>query len=202
MIQAKGIDYSLEDLLESSCYLPNFAEGKYIVIYLSPRDYHRIHSPHEGRIMGYSYTPGKLFSVNELSVRGLAGLFPKNERLTTYIETAGNGMVGLVKVGAVNVGRIRVNYDTIHTNRWIRIASHRVYAEPFPIGRGDELGRFEMGSTVILLFEKGRMEFDPPIAEGRAVRFGERIGHFQSLQGSKNSKVSSKKRTGKRKGSI
>ena len=178
MIQAKGIDYSLSDLLESSKYLENFREGKYVVIYLSPRDYHRIHSPVEGKILGYTYTPGKLFAVNEIAVKGLHGLFPKNERLTTYIKNS-SGMVGLVKVGAVNVGRIRVNYDTIHTNRWIRIARHESYDVPFGVSKGDEVGRFEMGSTVILLFEKGTVNFSQNIQEGRSIKFGQVIGHYK-----------------------
>jgi len=177
MIQAKGIDYTLSDLLESSRYRDRFEDGSYIVIYLSPRDYHRIHSPHEGKIIGYSYTPGKLFAVNRIAVSGVAGLFPKNERLTSFIETD-SGLIALIKVGAVNVGKIRVNYDTIRTNRWIRFASRKTYKEPFPIDRGEEVGRFEMGSTVILLFEKGRMKFSPEIKNEKPLRFGDVIGTF------------------------
>ena len=192
MIQAKGIDYSLRDLLESSRFLDSFKEGSYMVIYLSPRDYHRIHSPVDGKILGYTYTPGKLFAVNEIAVKGLYGLFPKNERLTTYIKNT-NGMVGLVKVGAVNVGRIRVNYDSVHTNRWIRFAQHDVYDVPFTVNKGDEVGRFEMGSTVILLFEKGIMKFLPGVKEGQSVKFGQALGQFAEKKIKSAAKKSVKK---------
>ena len=170
MIQAKGIDYSVEDLLEGDDrYIPLFLGGRFIVLYLSPRDYHRIHSPERGRILGYTYRPGTLFSVNAVAVQGLHGLFPKNERLTTYLQTE-HGLVAVVKVGATNVGKISVTYDTISTNRWIRMPRHRTYRDEKTIGRGEELGRFEMGSTVILLFEKDMCEMK--------VRFGQTLGRY------------------------
>lgn len=178
MIQAKGIDYSVEDLLEGDdAYIPRFLGGRFVVLYLSPQDYHRIHSPAHGRILGYAYRPGTLFSVNAVAVEGLYGLFPKNERLTTYLETD-HGLLAVVKVGATNVGKISVTYDSITTNRWIRLAKHRFYQEEKFIGRGEELGRFEMGSTVILLFEKDMMEFSEELAREQKVRFGQAIGRY------------------------
>ncbi len=178
MIQAKGIQYTLADLLDWDYYLSRFQGGKFIVLYLSPQDYHRIHSPYQGIVTGYSYVPGKLFAVNEIAVKGLHGLFPKNERLTTYLKTDG-GMIAVVKVGATNVGRIKVTYDTITTNRWIRIPRNHLYRDrTIPMGRGEELGRFEMGSTVILLFEQGAFEFLPTLQSEQKIRFGEPLGRL------------------------
>ncbi len=177
MIQAKGIFYTMEDLLDCPEFAPEFVDGSYIVIYLSPQDYHRIHSPFMGNVKGYSYSPGKLFMVNQIAVNGLHGLFPKNERLTTYLETK-NGMIAVVKVGATNVGKISVTYDTIQTNRWIRRSKTHRYDRQILMDRGQELGRFEMGSTVILLFQKNAMRFLPKIEEKFKVKFGQAIGEF------------------------
>ncbi len=178
MIQAKGIDYSVEDLLEGDdAYIARFLGGRFIVLYLSPQDYHRIHSPAYGRILGYTYSPGTLFSVNAVAVQGLTGLFPKNERLTSYLQTE-HGLVAIVKVGATNVGKISVTYDTIRTNRWIRLPKRHSYQEEKFIGRGEEIGRFEMGSTVILLFERDMMEFSGELANEQKVLFGQAIGRY------------------------
>lgn len=177
MIQAKGIDYTIGDLLENSPHVPRFQNGKYMVLYLSPQDYHRIHSPYSGRIVGYTYSPGALFMVNNIAVNGLAGLFPKNERLTSYLETD-HGMIAVVKVGATNVGKIVVTYDSVRTNRWIRRAQHHAYPAGIPMEKGQELGRFEMGSTVILVFEKDTVDLDAKISEHRKVKFGEVVARF------------------------
>jgi len=178
MIQAKGILYTLKDLLDTPDYAPLFADGRYAVIYLSPQDYHRIHSPFGGTVAGYTYTPGKLFTVNQIAVNGLVGLFPKNERLTTFLKTE-FGLIAVVKVGATNVGKIRVTYDTVATNRWIRITQRHKYEKNIPMDKGQELGRFEMGSTVILLFQKDTMDFLPTVTEGTKVRYGQAIGKFR-----------------------
>lgn len=180
IIQAKGVDYNLKELLGggASKYLDDFSNGKYITFYLSPQDYHRIHSPAYGRILGYYYEPGKLFPVNELAVFGIRGLFPKNERLITYLQTE-YGKVAVIKVGASNVGRIRVTYDNkIVTNTLIRSARTVEYKDvSILIDKGSELGRFEMGSTVILLMEKDTFQFDSlPINE--KITYGTTIGKF------------------------
>ncbi len=177
MIQAKNIDYSMEDLLDRPELTGFFQDGFYMVIYLSPQDYHRIHSPREGEIIGYSYIPGKLFAVNRLAVDGITGLFPKNERLTTHIRT-GRGHIAVIKVGAVNVGKISLAYDRMSTNSWIRLRRTRVYEHPRPVSRGEEIGRFEMGSTVVLLFEKGIFQPKPGLTEGQKIRLGEVIGEL------------------------
>ncbi|EKO16123.1 phosphatidylserine decarboxylase [Leptospira kirschneri str. H1] len=179
IIQAKGVDYNLKELLGGSKYLEDFTNGKYITFYLSPQDYHRIHSPAYGKILGYYYEPGKLFPVNELAVFGIRGLFPKNERLITYLQTE-YGKIAVIKVGASNVGRIRVTYDNkIVTNTLIRTARTVEYKEvSIMIGKGAELGRFEMGSTVILLMEKDTFQFGS-LTVNEKITYGTTIGKFK-----------------------
>jgi len=177
MLQAKGLRYTLPDLLDHSEYTPRFMHGSFMIVYLSPQDYHRIHTPAEGQILGYTYSPGRLFMVNQIAVRGIQGLFPKNERLTTYLQTQ-FGLIAVVKVGATNVGKISVTYDTIQTNRWFRRTIHHSYEKQIVYGRGQELGRFEMGSTVILLFEEGSVEFRADLRPEQKVTFGENLGRF------------------------
>ena len=179
LIQAKGFDFSLRELLGSEKYWKDFESGKFITFYLSPQDYHRIHSPYAGRILGYYYEPGKLFPVNDAAVGGIRSLFPKNERLITFLQTD-FGKIAVVKVGASNVGKIRVTYDdNIVTNTWIRIPREHEYINVnISIDKGSELGRFEMGSTVILIFEKDMIDLSPFTKEDR-IQFGAVIGNLK-----------------------
>lgn len=174
LIQAKGKDYTLEKLLGSAGEAERFRGGAYATLYLSPRDYHRIHTPLGGHIVGYSHLPGALWPVNRPSVKNVPELFAINERLITYLDTP-VGEVAVVAVGATCVGRIRALYDDIVTNEK-KPARHHRYETPIPIAKGDELAVFEMGSTVILVFEPGRVELDPRLVPGAVVRVGERIG--------------------------
>lgn len=171
LVQAKGQDYTLSALLNDPLDGRQFEGGAYLTLYLSPRDYHRIHAPLDGEIEGYSYIPGDLFPVNSLGVRYVPGLFCSNERLVTFLKTAA-GRVAVVKVGAMNVGRIRACYDDVVTNAG-RGASRRRYDRPIPIRKGEELGVFELGSTVVLVFEPGRVTLEPAAAEGARVRMGQ-----------------------------
>ncbi len=182
LIQAKGIDYSLKELLGSEKYYPFFENGKFITFYLSPQDYHRIHSPFYGQILGYYYAPGKLFPVNDMAVLGIKSLFPKNERLITFLQTE-YGKIAVVKVGASNVGKIRVTYDTkIVTNSWIRLPKEYEYTNVnIFIDKGSELGRFEMGSTVILVFEKDSIDL-AALKSDEKCHYGSTIGYFKKKQ--------------------
>lgn len=175
LIQAKGIDYSADDLLAFPEFSKQFHDGSFITLYLSPPDYHRIHSPCEGNILGYSYAPGKLFPVHEVAVNGVKELFARNERLTTIISSK-HGLFAVIKVGAINVGKIRLAYDSTTTNGWFRRARTLRFQKDIPVGRGDEIGRFEMGSTVIILAEKGALQFPAEICEGKKIRVGEVLG--------------------------
>jgi len=180
IIQAKGIDYSVKELLGSEKYYSSFTNGKYMTFYLSPQDYHRIHSPFSGQILGYYYEPGKLFPVNELAVLNIRGLFPKNERLITFLQTE-YGKIAIIKVGASNVGKIRVTYDTkLVTNSWIRFPREVEYKNvSIMIDKGSELGRFEMGSTVILVFENDTFDFVSQIPNTSKIQYGIVVGHFR-----------------------
>jgi phosphatidylserine decarboxylase len=173
LVQAKGRDYTLAALLNDPVDGRRFEGGCYATLYLSPRDYHRIHSPLDGEIEGYSYIPGVLFPVNAPAVRSVPNLFCVNERLVTFLATR-LGKIAVVKVGATCVGRIRAAYDDVVTNSG-RKAERRRYDRPIPIAKGAELGVFEMGSTVILLFEKGAVDLSSSLVEGARVRVGEEI---------------------------
>ncbi len=173
LVQAKGRDYTLAALLDDPIDGRAFEGGAYVTLYLAPRDYHRIHAPLDGEIQGYSYIPGVLFPVNAPSVRTVPNLFCVNERLVTFLATK-LGRVAVIKVGATCVGKIRAAYDDVVTNSG-RQAERRAYPISIPVKKGAELGVFEMGSTVILLFEKGKVTLSSALAEGHKVRMGEAI---------------------------
>ncbi len=173
-VQAKGITFPVGKLLGDEARAAAFEGGAYATLYLSPRDYHRIHTPIEGRIEGYTYLPGEFWPVNPASVRNVDALFAVNERLVTWMTTA-LGTCAVVAVGATCVSRIHASYDAIVTHTGQPAKAHR-YERPIAIERGGELGMFEMGSTVILLFEKGRVKWDEALQPRVPVVMGRRIG--------------------------
>jgi phosphatidylserine decarboxylase len=177
LVQAKGIDYSVAGLLGDEALAPRFEGGAYLTVYLSPRDYHRIHFPLSGVVTGYRYRPGALWPVNPASVRTVPGLFSVNERLVTLTRTP-VGACAVVAVGATVVGRVRAYYDPSAplTNVARARPAHRDYDVPVPVEKGQELGAFEMGSTVILLFEPGKVRLAERLVQGARVRVGEAIG--------------------------
>jgi phosphatidylserine decarboxylase len=152
-----------------------FKDGSYFTLYLSPKDYHRIHSPAGGVITGSTYVPGELYPVNAAAVAHVDELFARNERLITHLSTETFGRVEVVKVGATCVGHIKVAYDgAIATNCGAREVSRKTYDAPIPIERGAELGVFEMGSTVIVVVERAldRIQLEP----NAGVRLGMSLG--------------------------
>ena len=173
-LQAKGISFPVDKLLGDPKEAARFEDGTFATLYLAPKDYHRIHSPLEGEITGYNYLPGKFWPVNPASVNTTDALFAINERLVTYLKTD-LGQVAVVAVGATCVSRIHASYDAILTHTGQPARAHK-YDRPIPISRGGELGMFEMGSTVILLFQKGKIAWDPKLSPDVVVRLGERIG--------------------------
>jgi phosphatidylserine decarboxylase len=177
LVQAKGIDYEAAALLGDPELARRLEGGAYATIYLSPRDYHRIHFPLGGAITGWRYLPGHLWPVNPASVRTVPGLFAVNERLVTVLDTP-LGRCAVVAVGATVVGRVHAYYDPTvpHTNTPAAPSQRRDYGTPIPIAKGQELGAFEMGSTVIVMFEAGRVRLDPRLVPGARVRVGEEIG--------------------------
>jgi len=183
LIQAKGKTYTLKSLLRSEKLAERFKGGAFATIYLAPFNYHRIHSPVSGDLVLSSYCPGTLWPVNAGSVERVEGLFCINERLTSQIRLADGSEVLVVKVGATNVGRIGVVYsDTIMTNAGkLPRDSKRLDWIPnkqFSFEKGGELGRFEMGSTVILVVDKKIRERHPDLFKsrvGQAVKVGEAL---------------------------
>jgi phosphatidylserine decarboxylase len=176
LIQAKGIEYRLVDLVDSGREAHRFDGGHFVTLYLSPRDYHRIHSPASGEVAHMSYIPGTLFPVNSFSAQRVDRLFTINERLITYIDNETLGRVGVVKVGATCVGRIGVTYEDIRTNSSFRRRRELDLAEPVEVGHGDELGVFNLGSTVIVLIESSTFRFDDGLETGQPIKLGRRLG--------------------------
>lgn len=180
LIQAKGVSYSLAELLDGQTeYVQKFTNGRFVTIYLSPRDYHRIHTPVAGRVEELTYIPGELYPVNKTGVKLIPGLFARNERVISYIHAA-FGYVALVKVGATNVGSIKVVFDEeIGTNvRPTKPKEHKRYGENVVLQKGAELGRFEFGSTVILLFEPNQIEWTVDAVPGIQVKMGQSLARL------------------------
>jgi phosphatidylserine decarboxylase len=174
LLQAKGREYALRDLLAAQDWAARFENGSFATIYLAPYNYHRIHLPLRARLLETVYVPGRLFSVNAVTARHVPRLFARNERVLTLFESAA-GSFALVLVGALNVGSIATVWAGDITPARRRVVS-RLPAAQWQGEKGDELGRFNMGSTVILLFEPGRAAWDAGVVAGATVRLGERIG--------------------------
>ncbi|GAA1970002.1 hypothetical protein GCM10009817_07430 [Terrabacter lapilli] len=175
LVQAKGRDYSLTALLGDRELADRFEGGTYTTLYLSPKDYHRIHVPLAGDVTAASYIPGELWPVNVAAVASVANLFAANERIVVELDAAGGGHLAVVAVGATMVGMTRLVFDDLHTNARRRELQRRRYDPPVHLGAGDALGHFEFGSTVVLVCsqEAGTIE---ELALGATVRMGERIG--------------------------
>ena len=169
LIQAKGIRYSFATLADA-CAGPGFEGGPFVTVYLSPSDYHRVHLPLAGRLVRTVAVPGRLFSVNATTEAGVPGLFAVNERLVMEFETALGRML-VVMVGAMVVASIETVWDGPRSPyRRKQVTEH-----DRPFEKGDEVGRFLLGSSVVLAFEAGRVALDG-LAAGDVVRMGARIG--------------------------
>jgi len=183
LIQAKGTMFSLAELLGDQQVAARLEGGAYIITYLSPKDYHRVHSPVSGQVVGWRHLPGSLFSVGARSVASEPGLFVRNERLVTLIDMDGGGLCAVVMVAAIGVGHVTVSYDSevaTHQREFSRAeVRHRSYDRPRPIGRGDELGIFHLGSTTIAVFEPGRATLGE-FAAGTSMKMGVGIGRVVS----------------------
>lgn len=182
IFQAKGHDYSTAALLGGDTTLANrFRDGSFATLYLSPRDYHRIHMPCDGRLRRMIHVPGTLFSVNPVTARGVPGLFARNERTVCVFDSA-HGPFVLTLVGATVVGSMatvwhgRVNSSRVgQVREWL-------YGDgdaPVVLRQGEEMGRFNLGSTVVMLFPKTpALRFERTWAPASAVRMGESMAEF------------------------
>jgi phosphatidylserine decarboxylase len=176
LIQAKGHTYRLAELLVDEQAAARFHGGWFATIYLSPADYHRVHAPIDGVIVGYDYVPGALWPVKPFFTRNVKGLFAQNERAVIHLETHW-GPVAVVMISAVGVGNLWLDHVGRDSRGWRAEGERRriELPEPIEIKRGDELGAFLLGSTVIIVTPAGMVEPDPP-ADGEPVRCGVPMG--------------------------
>lgn len=185
VLQAKGRWYSIAELIGDALEAERYEGGSFVTLYLSPRDYHRIHAPCDGAIAYARHIPGALLPVNAAAVAHVPDLFPRNERLLCAIDGP-LGRVTVVAVGAYNVGRISAAFDPDWragegetrwvTNRRDGQPARHSYDPPIPVSQGDELMAFHLGSTVVLLLEPERVELRNGLVPDQGVRLGEVLG--------------------------
>jgi len=174
LVQAKGRNYRLEDLIADEAWAATLRNGQYVTIYLSPRDYHRVHAPVGGTLLRYDYLPGALWPVNPKVAARRDALLARNERVVIRLNAGALGHVAIVMVGAAGVGNMTLAHGPGSASLRAAAERHRIELDK-PVGRGEELGAFRLGSTVVMIFPP-----DVAILEdaevGDAVRFGQRIG--------------------------
>ena len=177
IFQAKGHSYSTTALVGGDAALAaQFANGQFATIYLSPRDYHRIHMPMRAKLQKMIYVPGDLFSVNPLTARGVPGLFARNERVVCVFESRLGPMV-MVLVGATIVGSMYTTWHgQVNPPRSRKVRSWDYQTQPIVLEQGDEMGRFLLGSTIVLLLPEGKSAFNADWAAGKPVQLGETMG--------------------------
>jgi phosphatidylserine decarboxylase len=191
LVQAKGRLYALRELVASAQEARAFEGGAFMTLYLSPKDYHQVHFAADGVVRGFAYHPGHLFPVNAPSVQSVDGLFCVNERVCVYQDAYAPHPVSAealragayegtplasILVGATCVGRMTLAFDSLITNVPGARSQRVIYAEGRAVARGDKLGAFNLGSTVILLIGGESFRFAPGLAQGDVIRLGQRLG--------------------------
>lgn len=176
LFQAKGHSFTAQGLLGGDEERANyFRNGQFTTIYLSPKDYHRIHSPIDAELIEQVYIPGRLYSVAPFTVKTLNGIFARNERVAAIFNTE-FGKMAVVLVGAINVAAIETVWDGLITPPAKKNIGLKKYADQnISLNKGDELGRFNMGSTVILLFENGNLQWDSALTAESPLKIGQAI---------------------------
>lgn len=172
LVQAKGLDYTVGQLVGATELAETLRDGLYATIYLAPRNYHRVHAPLDGELVAIKHLPGRLFSVNPTTTMRIPGLFARNERAVMTFDTPA-GLLVLVLVGAMIVGSIDTRWTGVVTGD--RRIGERVT-------RGEEVAQFRMGSTVIVCLPKDSAQWEPNLAPGREVRFGERLATMSNVK--------------------
>ena len=182
ILQAKGHRYSTSALVGGDRALAEqFDDGSFATLYLSPKDYHRIHMPCDGTLLRMIHVPGALFSVNPTTARGVPGLFARNERVVCVFEGEAVGTFVLTLVGATIVGSMAtVWHGTVNGPRVRRIREWHYGADAVALKQGEEMGRFMLGSTVVLLFPKTALAFNPEWQPGQPIRLGETMADLRS----------------------
>lgn len=180
LIQAKGKYFDLKKLVGGDPALEEkFLEGSFATIYLSPKDYHRVHMPCTGTLDESIYVPGELFSVNQTTAQHIQGLFARNERLVNVFETH-HGAMGSIMVGAMLVAGIETVWSGQVVPPKDALPIYKASAQtPINLNKGEEMGRFKFGSTVILLFPEGVMDWHENFIAGSKVQMGETIGRYR-----------------------
>ena len=181
LLQAKGIEYSLDDLLTTNLDDARaYAAGHFATIYLAPYNYHRVHAPMAGKLESASYVPGDLFSVNQATAANISGLFRRNERLILNFRTA-TGPLAVIFVGALNVGSISTPWSgEIRPRHSGIVETIDLGPDKISVAKGDLLGWFNMGSTVILLLPEGSCDWHELLVAGATVQMGTSIGALRS----------------------
>ena len=176
--QIKGKTYTVESFLGDAGLAKRFEHGTFFNLYLSPQDYHHVHAPVGGDIVRSVHIPGMLWPVNDWSLANVDELFSVNERVVTCIDSA-LGLVAVVMIGATNVGKMSVTYDSFISNEsTVDRTISRAYDPPKPIRAGDRLGTFHMGSSVVVLLEPGRVDLDRVrLHAGKKVHYGAAVVH-------------------------
>jgi phosphatidylserine decarboxylase len=182
LFQAKGHEFSLEDLLARKDLVDIYRDGNFATIYLSPKDYHRVHMPFTGRLNSTSYIPGDLFSVNDTTAKNVENLFARNERLVCHFETS-IGPMCVILVGAMIVAGIETVWDGQVAPAKTRHIVHTTSDENIDLEKGEELGRFKLGSTAIVLFPRGTITWQSSVQAGNKIKMGEVIGNLVEGQG-------------------
>ncbi len=178
IVQAKGHRYTVSELVGGDAALADrFRNGSFANLYLSPRDYHRLHMPCDGRLMSMTYVPGALYSVNPVTARGVPNLFARNERVVCVFESPRHGPFVMVLVGATIVGSMATAWHGVVNPKRTGQPAHWNYADQtITLQQGEEMGRFLLGSTVIMLFQQGTIAFNTAWGLERPVRLGEMMG--------------------------
>ena len=177
IFQAKGHHYSTTALVGGDAELAaKFQDGNFATLYLSPKDYHRIHMPCDGKLTRMIYVPGELFSVNPTTARGVPGLFARNERVVCVFDSK-RGPFVLTLVGATIVGSMAtVWHGIVNPPRTREVREWHYKDKPVTLKKGDEMGRFLLGSTVVMLFPKNTLRFNSDWSPAGAIRMGEAMG--------------------------
>ncbi|OAL77216.1 phosphatidylserine decarboxylase [Acinetobacter sp. SFB] len=172
IFQAKGQSFSVEKLIADPQLAEPFKNGQFATVYLSPKDYHRVHMPFAGTLTETLYVPGELFSVNQTTAENIPGLFARNERMVCLFDTE-LGRMAVVLVGAMIVAGIEtVATGKVKPTGRLELNQHNLFLE-----KGAELGRFYLGSTAVILFEQDKMQWDAMFKANSVVVMGEALGH-------------------------
>lgn len=178
LIQAKGHDYTLADLVASAPMTQSFLGGNFCTLYLAPQHYHRVHMPITGKLQKMIYVPGRLFSVNQQSAQHVDRLFARNERVICEFATE-IGPMAMILVGACQVGNICTPwFGQVAPNNHCNMQEWDYAAQNITLERGEEMGYFTLGSTVILLFGANTMKWDNSLRIGNGIKLGEKIGNI------------------------